>query len=64
MLLQGLITPYPDTDNKELPPKNSPKKKGKCKPKKVAHLTLDQQLECFAEIVVEQFLTEFINYEK
>ncbi len=64
MLLQGLITPHSETNNKELLQKKIKKQRAKRKPKKVADLTLDQQLECFAEIVVEQFLTEFINYEK
>jgi hypothetical protein len=64
MLLQGLTTPDSETNNKELLLKKSPKKRAKRKPKKVADLTLDQQLECFAQIVVEQFLTEILNYEK
>lgn len=57
MLLQGLSIPFQEEDKKQRQ-KSSPKKKAKPKAKKVANLTLDQQIECFARIVVNQLFTE------
>lgn len=54
MLSQGVRTSNQKEDKKYLKqfPKKNPKKK------KVANLTLDQQLTFFAEIIVEQVLKE------
>ena len=57
MLLQGLSIPFQEEVKKE-PPEKSLKRKAKRKAKKVANLTLDQQMECFARIVVNQLFTE------
>jgi hypothetical protein len=54
MLLQGVSTSNQKEDKNNL--KQFPKKKPKAK--KVANLTLDQQLTCFAEIIVEQLIKE------
>jgi hypothetical protein len=54
MLLQGVSTSNQKEDKNNS--KQFPKKKPKAK--KVANLTLDQQLTCFAEIIVEQLIKE------
>jgi hypothetical protein len=54
MLLQGVRTSTLKEDKKHS--KQFPKKKPKRK--KVANLTLDQQLTFFAEIIVEQLIKE------
>jgi hypothetical protein len=54
MLLQGVRTSNQKEDKKYS--KQFPKKKPKTK--KVANLTLDQQLTSFAEIIVEQLIKE------
>jgi hypothetical protein len=53
MLLQGLSTPLQQEAKREHS-KKSPKKKAKGKAKKVPNLTLDEQVKCYARIVVNQ----------
>jgi len=63
MLLQGLS----DTSNRkriEHFPQQLQNRKVNRKTKKVANLTLDQQVTCFAEIIVNQLLNELSFYEK
>jgi len=58
MLLQGVRTSRSTEDKKQT--KQFPKKRPKAKA--VANLTLDQQITCFAEIIVNQLLKD-LNYE-
>ena len=57
MLLQGLSTQLQQEAKKEQLEK-SLKKKAKRKAKKIPNLTLDEQIKCFARIVVNQLFTE------
>jgi len=57
MLLQGVRTST-RKENKRKSLRQSQKRKSKKKTKNVANLTLDQQLDCFAEIIVNQLLKD------
>jgi len=57
MLLQGVRTSTLKED-KNNSQEQSQKRKSKRKTKKVANLTLDQQVTCFAEIIVNQLLKD------
>ena len=61
MLLQGVRTSNQKEDKKNR--KQFPKRKSKQKSKKVSNLSLDQQLNAFAEIIVNQLLKESNAYE-
>jgi len=61
MLLQGVRTSSLKEDKKNL--KQFPKRKSKQKDKNVSNLSLDQQLDTFAEIIVNQLLKESNAYE-
>ena len=63
MLLQGL-SDTPNRKSKEHFPQQLQKRKVKRKTKKVANLTVEQQVTCFAEIIVNQLLNELSFYEK
>jgi hypothetical protein len=62
MLLQGVSSPHPENDNRKYL-KQFPKRKSKSKRKTVANLTLEQQVTCFAEIIVHQLLKDLNCYE-
>jgi len=63
MLLQGVSTSFLKEDKKNSQ-RQSKKRKSKRKTKKVANLTLDQQVTCFAEIIVNRLLNDMNFYEK
>jgi ribosomal protein S25 len=62
MLLQGLKTSNPK-ENKKNSQGQSQKRKSKCKTKKGSDLSLDEQITCFAEIIVNQVLKDLNFYE-
>lgn len=63
MLLQGLSIPNQEEDSKK-PRGKSSQKNAKRKAKKVPNLSLDEQIECYARIVVNQLFTELGLDEK